>query len=63
MKKLIAQGVATVVAVVVLLTALLSVSNVPVNSVGTKVNRLQGSINEEPLASGVHLKKPWEKIS
>lgn len=63
MKKLIAQGVATVVAVVILLTALLSVSYVPVNSVGTKVNRLQGTIHEESLGSGIHIKKPWEKVS
>ena len=63
MKRLITQGAATVVVVVLLVTALLSVSYVPVNSVGTKVNRLQGTINEEPLASGVHVKKPWEKVS
>lgn len=41
-----------------------SISYVPVNSVGTKVHKLNGTIHEEPLQSGIHLKIPFiEKVS
>lgn len=54
-KRLIGFGVTLVLVVVVGLSTL---AYVPVNSVGTKINRMNGEISDEPLGSGIHLRNP-----
>ncbi len=51
-------------ALVVVVGIVLSISYVPVNSVGTKVNRLNGEISDDIIGSGIHFKNPFTtKIS
>lgn len=50
--------------ILLVLVGVLSVSYVPVNSVGVKYNRLSGTIKNEPVSSGIKFKVPLaEKIT